>query len=143
MNIGKQLTIAVALLGILLGQTGLCIESTHDTIIVANKDSWWGNDKITHAMVSFTVAGITCGIAKNMLNNSKQGSIAIGLSIPLSAGLLKEWFDLKHPKTHRASIKDFLTGLYRSGSRDCRSNGIIILNEVLNVSNSHDRKSMA
>lgn len=61
-------------------------------------------------MVSFTVAGITCGIARNMLNNSKQGSITIGLTVPLSAGLLKEWYDLKHPKTHRASIKDLLVG---------------------------------
>ncbi len=102
--------IAVVLLGILLGQAGLCIESTQDTIVAAKKDSWWGNDKITHAMVSFTIAGITCGIAKNMLNNSREGSITIGLSVPLSAGLLKEWHDSKHPKTHRASIKDFLAG---------------------------------
>ncbi len=107
---GKQLTITAVLLGVLLCQIEFCRESTHDTTVVVKKDSWLGNDKITHAMVSFTVAGITCGIAKNMLNNSRQGSIAIGLTVPLSAGLLKEWYDLKHPKTHRASIKDFLTG---------------------------------
>ena len=110
MTTGKQIAIIAVLLGVLLGQIGLCNESNSDTIVITKKDSWWGNDKITHAMVSFTVAGITCGVARNMLNNSKQGSITIGLTVPLSAGLLKEWYDLKHPKTHRASIKDFLTG---------------------------------
>ena len=110
MTTAKQIAIAAILMGVLLGQIVLCKESTHDKISLVKKDSWWGNDKITHAIVGFTIAGMTCGIARNMLNNTKQGSITIGLTIPLSAGLLKEWYDAKHPKTHRASIKDFLTG---------------------------------
>lgn len=110
MTILKRVAITAVLGTVLLCQTGLGKESIHITKIPVKKDSWWGNDKITHAVVSFTVAGMTCGLAKNLLNNSEQGSIAIGLSIPLSAGLLKEWYDAKHPKIHRASLKDFLTG---------------------------------
>ena len=74
--------------------------------LTTSKDKWLGNDKITHAVVCFTMAGFTVGTARTMLHNTKDGSFTIGISVPLGIGLLKEWYDMKHPKKHRASFKD-------------------------------------
>jgi uncharacterized protein YfiM (DUF2279 family) len=79
---------------------------TRDSITVRSPDKWLGNDKITHAVVCFTMAGFTVGTARTMLHNTKDGSFTIGISVPLGIGLLKEWYDMKHPKKHRASFKD-------------------------------------
>ena len=74
--------------------------------LTISKDKWLGNDKITHAVVCFTIAGFTVGTARTMLHNTKEGSFTIGISVPLGIGLLKEGYDMKHPKKHRASFKD-------------------------------------
>jgi uncharacterized protein YfiM (DUF2279 family) len=85
--------------------------SPPDSTPSAVKDSWWGTDKVTHAVVNFTIAGFSAGIARNMLHNTDEGSIAISISVPLGLGLMKEWYDWKHPKHHQASIKDLVAGL--------------------------------
>ena len=81
-------------------------ESTHSAI----KDSWWGMDKVTHAVAGFTIAGFSAGVAKNILHNTNEGSIVISISVPLGLGVMKEWYDWKHPKRHQASIKDLVAG---------------------------------
>ena len=91
---------------IFLVQTCFSAAPTKDSVTVRSPDKWLGNDKITHAVVCFTMAGFTVGTARTMLHNTKDGSFTIGISVPLGIGLLKEWYDIKHPKTHRASFKD-------------------------------------
>ncbi|KPL07616.1 hypothetical protein AMJ86_03735 [bacterium SM23_57] len=81
-----------------------------DSTTANTKDSWWSNDKITHAVVGFSLAGFSTGIAKYAFDNSREGSVIIGISIPVSFGLFKEWYDWKHPETHQASYKDLVAG---------------------------------
>jgi uncharacterized protein YfiM (DUF2279 family) len=96
---------------IFLIQTGFGATPIKDSLAVRSPDKWLGNDKITHAAVCFTIAGFTVGTARTMLHNTKDGSVTLGVSVPLGIGLLKEWYDSKHPKTHRASFKDLTADL--------------------------------
>jgi uncharacterized protein YfiM (DUF2279 family) len=75
------------------------------------KDSWWGADKVTHAVTGFTIAGFTAGVARNIMHNTDKGTVAISISVPLGLGVMKEWYDWKHPNHHQASIKDLAAGL--------------------------------
>ena len=90
--------------------TGYSAAPVKDSTTTTSKDFWLGNDKITHAVVGFTLAGFSTGIARYAFDNSREGSVMIGISIPISFGLFKEWYDWKHPEAHQASYKDLVAG---------------------------------
>jgi len=109
MRIALRVVVAIRMVTIVM-VGGIATAANADSTQVSVKDSWWGQDKVTHAVVGFTIAGFATGIARNMLNNPDKGSVAIGVSIPLGLGAIKEWYDLKHSKRHQASLKDLVAG---------------------------------
>jgi len=106
-NAAKLLVLALVMTSMAAGVT---TAANPDSTRLRVKDSWWGVDKMTHAAVGFTIAGFATGIARNMLDNPDRSAIAIGISIPLGVGAIKEWFDSKHPRRHQASLKDIMAG---------------------------------
>jgi uncharacterized protein YfiM (DUF2279 family) len=100
----------VGLLLLIICQTGRSATPAVQPPANVSKDSWWSDDKITHAIVGFTVAGFSTGISKHLLDKSNSDAVVVGISVPLSIGLAKEWYDSKHPRTHQASLKDLVAG---------------------------------
>jgi len=76
-------------------------------------DKWVAWDKAKHLLVSASLVGFGYHIFKYDLERSHQNSICFGLSLSLSAGLIKEYMDSK--RGGKASYKDVAADLVGIG----------------------------
>ena len=67
--------------------------------IATGSDLWFGEDKKLH----FVGSGILAAAIKETTGNDN-----LGFAVSLSIGMMKEYYDYKHPTKHTASYKDLL-----------------------------------
>jgi putative lipoprotein len=98
MRVFKNSTIILCLL--------IAFLSAGCTTSTATRDAWFGYDKALHFGVA---AGFSAGasmIAKQQYQASDSEAYAVGISVALSAGAAKEWYDVQ-VKQSFWSWKDF------------------------------------
>lgn len=75
-----------------------------------SRDSFFGKDKLDHFVISAAMTGGTGFVAYNHFHNRRFDSIAIGFSLSLSLGGIKEIVDKSVPGQH-SSWKDLAADL--------------------------------
>jgi len=83
-----------------------------DTLKVSDK--WFAFDKIEHLGVSAFLSGVSYSVFRDFYYNKKKSSAYFSVSLTFSAGLGKEFHDLKTPKG-RFSYKDLVADILGLG----------------------------
>lgn len=73
-------------------------------------DRWLAQDKLEHLVVSAFLSGVSYSVFRDFYRNSQESSMSFSVSLSLSAGLGKEFLDLRTPRG-RFSFKDLAADL--------------------------------
>jgi uncharacterized protein YfiM (DUF2279 family) len=83
-----------------------------DTLKVSDK--WFAWDKVEHLGVSAFLSGVSYRVFRDFYYNKKESSVYFSASLTFSAGLGKEFYDLKTPQG-RFSYKDLVADILGVG----------------------------
>ena len=83
-----------------------------DTLKISDK--WFARDKVEHLGVSAFLSGVSYCVFRDFYYNNQESSIYFSASLTFSAGLGKEFHDLKTPRGN-FSYKDLIADILGIG----------------------------